>query len=108
MAIYVAVVVLSAAIAIDVWLLYLNAFDFPYYDEWELFPSGGLRNIFRVFNENMQVFYELASEFMYFFFDESNTCWRDVKDAFPEDGLDVQIKKHQEKFGNNKFENKEN
>lgn len=34
---------------------------------------------------------ECLLDFMFFIFDESNTCWRDIKDAFPVESLEEQI-----------------
>ena len=39
---------------------------------------------------------ECLLDFMFFIFDESNTCWRDIKDAFPVESLEEQIIKHPE------------
>ena len=43
-------------------------------------------------------------DFMLFFFNENNASWRDIKDAFPEESMEEQMKKLQEKFssGNSK------
>lgn len=66
---YLAWFVLGALVLYDAYLLEKNAFDFPWFDEWELFPSGNLSNIFRLYHGHLSFFYELLSEFMLKFFD---------------------------------------
>lgn len=53
----------------DITQLYIYAKDFPYYDQWDLLPTGSIKNIFSFHNENLQVFYNLISELMYKIFD---------------------------------------
>jgi len=49
----------------DIYLLNIYATDIPFWDIWDLLPTGNYRHLFDFYNENMQVFYFIISETMY-------------------------------------------
>jgi hypothetical protein len=56
-------------VSYDTALLYIYSTDIPFWDTWDLMPKGGFSHIFEFYNENMQLFYFIISEFVYRFFD---------------------------------------
>lgn len=56
---------LLAMLAYDICLLNEYAFDLPFWDVWDNLPRGNLENIFNFYNENLQLFYNIISEIMY-------------------------------------------
>jgi len=51
--------------AYDAVTLNNYAFDIPFWDTWDLLPTGGWSHLFDFYNENMQFFYFLISEIIY-------------------------------------------
>lgn len=62
---YSSLLFLISLITYDVYLLYLYAFDVPFWDVWDSMPKGTYTHIFDFYNENMQFFYFTISEIMY-------------------------------------------
>ena len=61
--------VLMCAVGYDIYLLNKYAFYLPFWDVWDNLPRGNFKGVFKFYNENLQLFYNILSELMYIWAD---------------------------------------
>ena len=62
---YLSILFFLLIFSYDSYLMYVYAFDVPFWDTWDLMPHGNFSHLFDFYNENMQFFYFIISEIMY-------------------------------------------